>query len=78
MHPYSVIIKPVVSEKSNTLREETAEKDAGIKYSFLVRKDAGKKDIRRAIKKLWDVEAVKINTQIRRDKVKRRGKFLSK
>ena len=72
MHPYNVIIKPIISEKSNDLRE------AGNQVSFLVRREAKKADIRKAVVKLWDVKVESVNTMIKRDKIKRRGANLSK
>ena len=42
MHPYSVIEKPILSEKSNDLREREG------KYSFVVKRDATKDDVKKA------------------------------
>ncbi len=72
MHPYSVIVKPIVSEKSNDLREASG------KYTFEVRAEATKKDVKNAVAKMWGVKVKTVTTAIRRDKVKRRGAFLSK
>lgn len=72
MQPYSVIVKPVLSEKSNELREAQG------KYIFEVRKEATKKDIQKAVLKLWDAEVTSVQTNIRRGKIKRRGMNLSK
>ena len=71
MHPYSVIIKPAVSEKSNDLREDEG------KYTFIVRMSATKKDVSQAVKKIWGVDTVKVATNIRRGKIKRRGTQLT-
>ncbi len=72
MNPYSIIIKPLVSEKSVTLREQES------KYSFLVLKDASKDEIKKAVESLFSVAVESINTTIVRGKVKRRGIHLSK
>ena len=71
MHPYSVILKPAVSEKSNDVRESEG------KYTFVVRLSATKQDVSRAVKKIWDVDVVKVATNIRRGKIRRRGAQLT-
>lgn len=71
MHPYSVIIKPAVSEKSNDLREDEG------KYTFLIRMSATKEDVKKAVKEIWGLDAVKVATNIRRGKVKRRAAKLT-
>ncbi|SME88975.1 50S ribosomal protein L23 [Pseudobacteriovorax antillogorgiicola] len=72
MHPYSVIIKPVLSEKSNDVRENEG------KYTFVIRRDATKEDVKKAVSKLWDVKVAKVQTLITRGKIKRRGMNFSK
>ena len=67
MNPYNVILKPIVSEKSNDLRE------ADGKYVFTVNREASKKDIHLAVKKMWDVEVKSVRTMVSRGKIKRRG-----
>ena len=72
MHPYSVIEKPILSEKSNDLREREG------KYSFIVKRDATKDDVKKAVSMIWGVEVVDVRTMIQRGKVKRRGMNMSK
>ena len=72
MHPYSVILRPIVSEKSNETRE------AHGKYTFLVRRDATKHDVRRAVERLWNVKVAGVCTILTRGKVKRRGQQVYK
>jgi len=48
------------------------------RYSFVVRLDASKKDVKTAVKKLYDVDAVSVRTVVSRGKIRRRGMFLSK
>jgi large subunit ribosomal protein L23 len=62
--PRDVILRPVVSEKSYALL------DQGV-YTFLVRPDANKIEIRQAIEKIFSVNVVKINTLNRKGKLKR-------
>lgn len=71
MHPYSVILRPGVSEKSNDVREKEG------KYTFIVRMAATKEDVSKAIKKIWGLDTVKVATNIRRGKIKRRGTQLT-
>ncbi|MDV6013128.1 50S ribosomal protein L23 [Haloechinothrix sp. LS1_15] len=59
-----VLIAPVISEKSYGLLEEN-------KYTFLVRPDANKTQIKIAVEKVFDVKVVKVNTLNREGKRKR-------
>jgi large subunit ribosomal protein L23 len=53
-----VLIAPVVSEKSYSLLDEN-------KYTFLVRKDANKSEIKIAIEGLFKVKVLNVNTSNR-------------
>ena len=72
MHPLSVIIRPVLSEKSNQVREGQG------KYTFIIQKDATKDDVKKAVAALWNVKVEKVRTLIQRGKFKRRGAHFSK
>lgn len=50
-----ILIKPVVSEKANLLREQD-------KYVFIVRRDANKVQIKDAVSKLFNVKVVGCTT----------------
>lgn len=50
-----VLIRPMITEKTTTLRETQN------KYVFVVNKDADKITIARAVKKMFDVEPVSVN-----------------
>lgn len=66
--PRSVILRPVVSEKSYGLL------DAGV-YTFVVAPDANKIEIRQAVEAIFGVNVIKVNTLNREGKRKRnRGK----
>jgi large subunit ribosomal protein L23 len=68
--PRSVIIKPVVSEKSYALL------DNGV-YTFIVHPGANKIEIRQAVEELFNVEVEKVNTLNRKGKRKRiRGTWM--
>ena len=62
--PRDVILRPVVSEKSYALLEK------GV-YTFIVRPDANKIEIRQAVERVFSVTVVKVNTLNRKGKKKR-------
>ena len=66
MDPRSVIIRPVVSEKSYALM-------AARKYTFRVDDRTHKYEIKDAVEKAFDVEVLKVRTSKVRSKPKRRG-----
>lgn len=63
----SVIIKPVISEKSERLTEDRQ------KYTFLVRKDANKIEIGKAVEEMYSVSVESVNTMIIPGKTKTRN-----
>ncbi len=67
MHPLHVIVRPVLSEKSNGVREGEG------KYTFVVQKDATKEDVKKAVAALWNVKVESVNTLLQRGKFRRRG-----
>ncbi|RFS86171.1 large subunit ribosomal protein L23 [Actinomadura pelletieri DSM 43383] len=62
--PRDVIIAPVVSEKSYGLLDEN-------KYTFIVRPDANKTQIKQAVEAVFDVKVTSVNTLNRQGKRKR-------
>ncbi|HYU58833.1 MAG TPA: 50S ribosomal protein L23 [Actinomycetota bacterium] len=62
--PRDVIIRPIVSEKSYAGLEQN-------RYTFLVNPKANKTEIKEAIQAIWNVRVLKVNTNLRRGKVKR-------
>jgi len=64
MDARSVIIAPVVSEKSYALIDQNA-------YTFYVHPDANKIEIRNAIEEIFNVRVEKVNTLNRQGKRKR-------
>ncbi len=62
--PRTVILRPVVSEKSYALL------DAGV-YTFIVDPDANKTEIRQAVESIFNVRVEKVNTLNRKGKRKR-------
>lgn len=71
MNLYSVIKRPILSEKSTLLRDEQN------KYSFEVQLGADKTQVKSAVEKVFDVKVTSVNTSITRGKLKRRGMHVS-
>ncbi len=64
--PQDIIIRPIVTEKSND--------ELGIgKYTFEVAKDATKTEIKQAVEQLFQVKVMKVNTMVVLGKKKRHG-----
>ena len=62
--PRDVLLGPVISEKSYGLLDEN-------KYTFLVRPDANKTQIKVAVEKIFGVKVASVNTLNRQGKVRR-------
>lgn len=61
MDPRSVIIEPVISEKSYDLIEENV-------YTFRVHPGANKTQVRQAVEEIFGVRVLKVNTLVRKGK----------
>jgi large subunit ribosomal protein L23 len=72
MNPLNVLIRPILSEKSNLLREATTQ------YTFEVATAATKTDVKKAIAKQFGSKVVGVRTIVCRGKVKRRGMHVTK
>jgi large subunit ribosomal protein L23 len=66
MDPRTVIIEPVISEKSYALMSAN-------KYTFRVHENAHKVQIAQAVESIFDVEVAKVRTQSVKAKPKRRN-----
>ena len=62
--PRDIILAPVISEKSYALLDDNV-------YTFVVRPDSNKTQIKIAIKKIFSVKVVSVNTANRQGKRKR-------
>ena len=71
MRPEDIIIKPIITEKSNDGLQEG-------KYTFKVNKKATKVEIAKAVEKLFDVKVLKVNTITVKGKEKRVGVHVGK
>ena len=66
MRPEEIIVRPIITEKSNEALQEG-------KYTFEVAKKATKIQIATAVEKLFNVKVLKVNTMNVNGKVKRVG-----
>ena len=71
MLPEEIIVRPVITEKSND------EMQSG-KYTFEVNKKATKVEIANAVEKLFEVKVLKVNTMTVKGKTKRVGYHVGK
>lgn len=62
-----ILIKPVISEKSELLSEKSE------KYTFVVNKDANKLEIRQAVESFYSVNVTGVNTMVMPAKAKMRS-----
>ena len=60
---FSIINKPIMTEKSTNLNQYN-------QYSFIVSKDSCSNEIKKAIEKIFKVKVTKINTSVMRGKLK--------
>ena len=66
MRPEEIIVKPIITEKSNS------ELQSG-KYTFQVAKKATKVDVAKAVEALFNVKVLSVNTMMVKGKEKRVG-----
>ena len=69
---YAVIKKPIITERSAYLKER------GNKIIFQVEVNANKRDIKKAVEKVFNVHVMDVNTLNMKGKVKRFGKSFGK
>ena len=70
LHPYSVVIRPLITEKATLLASER-------KYAFEVDRRANKNQIRTAVQMAFNVEVTKVNTLNVRGKRRSFGRRVS-
>lgn len=67
MHPYEVLLAPIISEKTQQQADHS-------RVAFEVRRDANKAQVKEAVELAFpDVKVLAVNTMIVRGKAKRRG-----
>ena len=69
---FDIIIRPLITEKSNV------HKELYNKVSFVVRRDANKVQIKKAVENIFKVKVAKVNTIIVRGKMRRYGRYIGK
>jgi large subunit ribosomal protein L23 len=69
---YKIIRRPIITEKGSTLKDDNNQ------VVFEVDRHSNKPEIRKAIEKLFKVTVLGIQTQNRRGKPKRFGRFLGR
>ena len=67
-HYSDIIIAPVVTEKTMTLRNENV-------YTFKVARDASKDEIKNAVETAFNVKVASVNTLNTKSKKRRVGKY---
>ncbi len=71
LHPYQVIVRPLITEKATILAGER-------KYAFEVASHANKPQIRNAVEKAFSVNVTKVNTLNVQGKSRKRGRLQSR
>jgi large subunit ribosomal protein L23 len=69
LHLTQILLKPLITEKSNTARDTRNE------YVFEVHTDANKPMIKNAVEQLFGVQVSEVRTQNKNGKARRVGKF---
>ncbi len=72
MNPHDLIIRPLMTEKSTSLREDQN------KVCFVVRRDANRKSIRQAVEETLNVKVKSVNVLNMIGKTKRLNRFVGK
>lgn len=71
-HIEQILIKPLLTEKTSEATELTN------RYSFIVRRDANKNQIKQAVESLFDVKVMSVNTAILPGSLKKFGRHTNK
>ena len=71
IHPYAVIVRPLITEKATILAGEG-------KYAFEVDRRANKNQVRDDIQTAFSVKVLKVNTMNVRGKTRRTGRSVSR
>jgi large subunit ribosomal protein L23 len=72
MNAQQIVQKPLVTERSMTLRDDEN------KYAFRVHPSATKPEIRKAVEELFNVRVVSVTTQNVLGKTKRMGRYVGR
>lgn len=72
MNRHDFILSPVLTEKSTFLREK------GNQYSFFVRTDINKLEVKRSIEETLNVKVASVRMMVAKGKLKRVNRFVGK
>ena len=72
MIQYDIILRPLISEKSNKKRELFNQ------YTFEVARESNRIEIRRAVEKIFNVKVASVKTINVKGKIKQRGRIVGK
>ena len=72
MNAYSVIKRPIVTEKTSIQKENDNQ------ITFEVAKDANRVQIRKAVEEIFKVQVIGVRTAHVRGKIKQRGRIIGK
>ena len=75
MDLYHTIIRPVITEKSSRHARRQSETTGGV-YTFEVRPDANKAEVRDAVEKIYGVKVLSVRTSLRDGKARRFRQFV--
>ena len=67
LHPYAVLLRPLITEKGTLLAENC-------KYAFQVATQANKLQIKEAVERAFDVHVIKVNVMNMPGKMRRVGR----
>ncbi|MDH5526126.1 MAG: 50S ribosomal protein L23 [Nitrospirota bacterium] len=70
--PHTILIKPVLSEKS------MADANDGRCVVFEIARSANKVEVAKAVETIFNVKVAKVNTAMRKGKVKRQGRSIGR
>ncbi|MCX7857375.1 MAG: 50S ribosomal protein L23 [Deltaproteobacteria bacterium] len=72
MNEYDVVIRPIITEKSTNLKDESNQ------YVFEVHRNANKIEVKRAVERLFKVKVISVRIINMEGKKRRIGRFLGK
>ena len=73
--PYTIINRPLVTEKALLLPERN---EKAAQYVFEVARTANKIEIARAVEALFNVKVDRVNTVVMKGKLRRQGRFMGR
>lgn len=72
MHDYDVVIRPIMTEKTDVMADDNNQ------YVFEVMRKANKRQVKAAIEKIFEVDVVDVRTMVVPGKSRRWGRIIRK